>query len=235
MLDYIQTQLNLPRGVHGGWSDQAEDRLADMLAKQKRGSSSKPLALLDAPPGTKRAGKKASSSSSSESSSEAGNGKRKRSSSSSSSSSSSARKSKLRVAIRKLRAEVADLAGGIVSHQEKKIQFGTGETWADVEADEATFDKKIVRGKLHWEQWCGIVERGKPQTHVLHRLKPLASKLRAPGPGAVRKVEWKPLTAKWLKDRQVILHTDSAKGYASKIPGVLHDRVVHKKKAGQGQ
>ena len=113
---------------------------------------------------------------------------------------------------------------------EKKIQFGTGETWADVEADEATFDKKIVRGKLHWEQWCGIVQRGKPQTLVLHRLKPLASKLRAPGPGAVRKVEWKPLAAKWLKDRQVILHTDSAKSYASKISGVLHDRVVHKKK-----
>ena len=112
----------------------------------------------------------------------------------------------------------------------KNLEFGTGETWADVEADEATFDKKIVRGKLHWEQWCGIVQRGKPQTLVLHRLKPLASKLRAPGPGAVRKVEWKPLAAKWLKDRQVILHTDSAKSYASKISGVLHDRVVHKKK-----
>ena len=118
---------------------------------------------------------------------------------------------------------------------EKKIQLGTGEKWADaeadeVEADEATFDKTIVNGKLHWEQWCGIVQRGKPQTLVLHRLKPLASKLRAPGPGAVPKVEWKPLAAKWLKDRQVILHTDSAKSYASKISGVLHDRVVHKKK-----
>ena len=74
------------------------------------------------------------------------------------------------------------------------------------------------------------MQRGKPQTLVLHRLKPPASKLRAPGPGAVRKVEWKPLAAKWLKDRQVILHTDSAKSYASKISGVLHDRVVHKKK-----
>ena len=52
MLDYIQVQLNLPRGVNGGWSDQAEDRLADMLAKQKGGSFSKLLALLDAPPGT---------------------------------------------------------------------------------------------------------------------------------------------------------------------------------------
>ena len=78
--------------------------------------------MLDAPPGTpcpKRAAeagsakdKKASSSSSSES--EAGSRKRKRSSSSSSSSSSSTRKSKLRVAIQKLRADVADLAEGIV-------------------------------------------------------------------------------------------------------------------------
>ena len=69
---------------------------------------------------------------------------------------------------------------------EKTIKFGAGEKWSDVEADEATFGKKIVNGQLHWEQWCGIVQRGKPQTLVLHRLKPLASKLRAPGPGAVK-------------------------------------------------
>ena len=55
------------------------------------------------------------------------------------------------------------------------------------------------------------------QTLVLDRGKPLASKLRASGPGAVCKVEWKPLAAKWLKDRQAMLHTDSAKSYASKI------------------
>ena len=110
MLDYIQVQLNLPRGVNGGWSDQAEYRLADMLAKQKRGSFAMCLMLrqerlvrnglfmsrIRKPPRLKR----------------------KRSSSSSSSSSSSTRKSQLRVAIRKLRMEVADLAEGIASHQE---------------------------------------------------------------------------------------------------------------------
>ena len=117
-----------------------------------------------------------------------------------------------------------------VLQTEENIQFGTGQKWADVEADEATFDKKIVNGQLQWEQWCGIVQRGRPHTLVLHRLKPLASKLRAPGPGAVRKVEWKPIAAKWLQDREVILHTDSAKSYATKVSGVLHDRVVHKKK-----
>ena len=51
----------------------------------------------------------------------------------------------------------------------------------------------------------------------------------ASGLWAVCKVEWKPLAAKWLKDRQAILHT-AAKSYASKISGVLHDRVVHKTK-----
>ena len=79
---------------------------------------------------------------------------------------------------------------------EKKIRFGTGVKWADVEADEATFDKKMEKGQLHWEQWCGIVQRGKPDTLVLHRPKPPASKLRAPGPGAVRKVEWEIVAAR---------------------------------------
>ena len=59
----------------------------------------------------------------------------------------------------------------------RKIRFGTGVKWADVEADEATFGKKMEKGQLHWEQWCGIVQRGKPDTLVLHRLKPPASKL----------------------------------------------------------
>ena len=110
---------------------------------------------------------------------------------------------------------------------EKKIRF---EKWADVEADKATFDKKIEKGKLHWERWCGIVQQGKSETLVLHGLKTPASKLRAPGPGAVCKVEWEPPAAKWLQDRQIILHTDSAKSYASNVSGALHDRVVHKKK-----
>ena len=46
----------------------------------------------------------------------------------------------------------------------------------------------------------------------------------------MRKVEWKPLAKKWLQGRQIILHTDSAKSYKLKVPDVLHDRVVHKKK-----
>ena len=100
--------------------------------------------MLGAPPGTpcpKRAAeagsakdKKASSSSSS------GSRKRKRSSSSSSSSSSSTRKSKLRIAIQKLRADVADLAEGIVSHQELE-----GENERLVELTNALTEENRVR------------------------------------------------------------------------------------------
>lgn len=34
---------------------------------------------------------------------------------------------------------------------------------------------------------------------------------RAPGPGAMRKADWRPLGSKRLKDRNVVLHTDSAR------------------------
>ena len=34
----------------------------------------------------------------------------------------------------------------------------------------------------------------------------------------------------WLKDRQVILHTDGAKAYKLALSGVIHNNVVHKKK-----
>jgi hypothetical protein len=43
-------------------------------------------------------------------------------------------------------------------------------------------------------------------------------------------VDWKPIAKKWLKDRKVILHADSAGSYKAKVPGVLHDIVVHQKK-----
>lgn len=55
------------------------------------------------------------------------------------------------------------------------------------------------------------------------------SRLRA-GPGAVRRMEWRPLAACWLQDRKVVLGADSAKNYRARVLGVLHHRVVHKKK-----
>lgn len=72
-----------------------------------------------------------------------------------------------------------------VEEKEKLIDFGSGTKWSDVEADETTFDRKNT-GQLApdkatpimWEQWCGIVKRGQPDTLVLHRLTPKMSKSR---------------------------------------------------------
>jgi hypothetical protein len=116
-------------------------------------------------------------------------------------------------------------------------QFGFGPEkacravhWQDIEADEATFDKTVEDSIAHWEQWAGLVARGRPETLVLTRLTPPPTTARAPGPGAIRKVDWKPLANKWLVGKKVILHTDSARSYKAKVPGVLHDSVVHQKK-----
>lgn len=76
----------------------------------------------------------------------------------------------------------------------------------------------------------GVVERGAPQTLVLTKLDCLRTKPRAPGPGPIRKSDWTPFAKKRLQDRKVILHTDGAKAYMVKVPGVIHDRVIHMKK-----
>ena len=142
-------------------------------------------------------------------------------------------------AIEDMDKRLCDLRKSWVKEKESEIIFGNNKSWTDVEADETTFDKKDVTGllelkdpakPLEWEQWCGIVQRGKPESLILHRLRPEKTEKRAPGPGAIRKVEWQPLAQKWLADRKVILHTDSAKSYTAKVQGVLHDKVVHCKK-----
>ena len=46
----------------------------------------------------------------------------------------------------------------------------------------------------------------------------------------MRKIDWKPLAHKYLKNRRVILHSDSARSYRMKVPGMLHDAVIHQKK-----
>ena len=126
---------------------------------------------------------------------------------------------------------------------EKTITFGGApRAWRDVEVDEATFDKKTLEpwevsdadqnaGKnTLWEQWGGLVQRGCPKTLVLVKLNPAVTVPRAPGPGAMRKIDWKPLAHKYLKNRRVILHSDSARSYRMKVPGMLHDAVIHQKK-----
>ena len=49
------------------------------------------------------------------------------------------------------------------------------------------------------------------------------------GPGPIRKTNWKPIASKFLQNKNVILHKDGANAYKLRVPGVLHDNVVHKK------
>ena len=129
---------------------------------------------------------------------------------------------------------------GNVQQEEKKIKFGGClRAWKEVEADEATFDKKTLTPEedMHddgkpvlWEQWGAIVQRGNPQALVLTKLNPAMTVPRAPGPRAIRKADWKPLARRLLMNRNVILHTDSARSNRMKLPGVVHDAVVHKER-----
>ena len=83
--------------------------------------------------------------------------------------------------------------------------------WKDIEADEATFDRRdisqhvefkhLIQSKdcaMMWEQWAGIIQRGRPETLVLRNLQPKITVKRAPGPGAIRKIEWKALGSELL-------------------------------------
>ena len=118
--------------------------------------------------------------------------------------------------------------------EEKGIVFGKSQTWVDVEADEATFDKRDIsqtpgfqysirkNQTIMWEQWADVVQPGRPQT-LLVQASPQ-------GPGAIRKMEWKTISDKLLKNRKVILHTDAANSYKIELPGVLRDNVAHCRK-----
>ena len=145
-------------------------------------------------------------------------------------------------AIEDMFARIATARQAYVVEKQKSIVFGHEKSWVDVEADEATFQRTNVSkdveykdsaqtGKpILWEQWSGIMVRGKPSTLLLSRLAPPLTKSRAPGPGAIRKVDWQPLATKHLLNSHVVLHTDSAKSYKARVKGVLHDAVVHCKK-----
>ena len=143
-------------------------------------------------------------------------------------------------ALEKFNRNILLMRKGYVQKAEKEIKFGgCPRAWKEVEADEATFDKKTLSpqelGVNHdkpvlWEQWGAIVQRGAPETLVLTKLNPAMTVPRAPGPGAIRKVDWKPLALKHIANRNAILHTDSARSYKMKLSGVVHDAVVHKKK-----
>ena len=59
---------------------------------------------------------------------------------------------------------------------------------------------------------------------------PRPTNKRSPGPGPIRKNKWRKIADKWLKDKHVILHSDSDRAYKIKVRGVHHGSVVHQKK-----
>ena len=88
------------------------------------------------------------------------------------------------------------------------------------------------RVATEWEQWFGVVSRGKPRTLKLFRLRKPRTRARAPGPGPITCKEWEPILQDNLAGRNIILHTDGARAYqhSGRQPaGVKHDWVVHAK------
>ena len=143
-------------------------------------------------------------------------------------------------ALEKMEKNLALTRKSYVESEQAHMVLGTGKgtKWTEIEADEAVFDKCLIAAEdvshpsrtMKWDQWLGMVPRGKPSSLVLFRLRSLTTHKRAPGPGAVRKDDWVKIANAWLKDRSIILHTDSARSYRTKIRGVLHDAVIHQKK-----
>ena len=122
-----------------------------------------------------------------------------------------------------------------VEKKQAKIKFGATDPWPDVEADEVDLRRHWDADAapdvaVEWEQWGGVVERGRPETLVLTRLNPKKTSKIAPGPGPMRRTDWEPFACRRLQNKNVILHTDGARAYRLRLPGVLHDNVVHMKK-----
>lgn len=135
--------------------------------------------------------------------------------------------------VERMRSSLHAELTSFVEKKEEGVVFGTGDGWEDVEGDEAVFGKGTASDTaddlVSWEQWAGLVQRGKPETLILFRTNSCMTVPRAPGPGAITKVDYKQMADRYLKGRNVILHTDSAKAYALRVPGVLHDSVRHSK------
>ena len=98
--------------------------------------------------------------------------------------------------------------------EEAKIEFSSSAPWLDLEADEVDIGRNEedepsdANKPIAWEQWGGIVERGRRGSLILFRLDPKLAKKRAPGPGPIRKRDWVPLAKKWIGNAKVLSMTD---------------------------
>ena len=93
----------------------------------------------------------------------------------------------------------------------------------DGEADEVDLRSCLVENnetapkdaQVEFEQWGGYQKRGSPEYLVMMQLKPKKIVIRAPGPGAIRMVDWEPFAKERLQDRNVILLTDGARTFSA--------------------
>ena len=82
------------------------------------------------------------------------------------------------------------------------MTFGGEKQWRDVEGDESVFrkqtdeDEKDESKQTSWEQWAGLIQRGKPGSLILVRTNAAKTQRRAPGPGAITKTDWRAMAEK---------------------------------------
>ena len=134
--------------------------------------------------------------------------------------------------VERMKGKLHVLQKRYVEIAEAEVRFGGSSGWTDVEVDEAVFRNEVYtdtdgKQKKAWEQWAGCVQRGAPQTLVLWKTHSSRTVVRAPGPGAIKKSDWLPFARERLSNRNIILHSDGAKSYRCKVPGMLHDRAIH--------
>ena len=84
-------------------------------------------------------------------------------------------------AIERMDHNLCLLRKGYVERVQKDMAFGGKKNaWQDVEVDESVFDKKLIpleeaespSKTMMWEQWVGMVQRGKLESLALIRLSP---------------------------------------------------------------
>ncbi|CAK0848460.1 unnamed protein product [Prorocentrum cordatum] len=121
-----------------------------------------------------------------------------------------------------------------VGKKEMDILFGDSgqRRWFDVEADEAVFRAQVSDDGLSktWEQWAGVVERGRPGGLAPWKTQTDGAEANAPGPGAIKRSDWAPFLKGRLENRKVIPHSDGARSYKTRATGVVHDNAVHREK-----
>eukprot|EP00971_Amphidinium_carterae_P287961 5716322-Amphidinium_carterae.1 len=112
---------------------------------------------------------------------------------------------------------------------QESMTLGGRRVWTEVEVDECAFAKhRASKGDaVEWLQYIGLMERGRSETLLLIQFPVRKTRPRSPGPGPLRKTDWKPIAQRYLEGRHIILHSDSAKAYDMPFEDVVKDRVVH--------